>query len=154
MCDDYESADILWIGNPVVTAIAGIASSAMAKSRSAGKVLTGHVRFEWIEGVVATSEKLLLNMVEETIVITYRDPFDTPCSLTVSLKNKKGMASKVEAEIEKRMTKQKSQHMGRQHRHELPAISSDESSSSAFCGQCGKRIKKSDIYCKYCGARQ
>lgn len=155
MCEEYESAGFLWIGNPLLTVIAGIASSEMAKNRTAGKVLTGHVRFEWIESVVPQSEKILLGLVDESLVITYRDPFDSECTLAISLKNSKGLSHKLDAEIQKRFEQKKRKHLSeKKQKPELPAVSRTSSAPHMFCTNCGEKLKESDKYCRRCGAKQ
>lgn len=155
LCENYQSGGALWIGNPVITVIASVASDAMVRSRTAGTVLTGHIRYEWIEAITPSSEKLLFNLVDETISFTYRDPFDTQWTLTVSLKNKKGLAEKVDAEISKRYTRFSQQHLHKQQQvHELPAIGATAPSDYVYCTQCGKKIRESAAFCRYCGAKQ
>lgn len=156
MCDDYDSAGMMWIGNPVIMAVAGIASAAAAKARTAGKVLTGHIRYEWIESIVPQSEKLLFDWSDETIVINYRDPYNTLCSLAISLKNTKGMAHKIEAEFKRRIEQRDRQdlHGQKQAAYQLPAVGSTQTTECIYCTQCGKKLKLTDAYCKYCGAKQ
>lgn len=156
MCDDYESGQFLWAGNPLITVIASAASSAAAKSRTVGKVLTGHVRYEWLKDIVSTSEKLLFSLTDETIVVNYQDPFDATCSLVISLKNVSGIASKIDAEIQRRIAKHKTQPLSGedgQHKLGLPAAGRGEPSNYAYCSECGKRSRESDKYCRNCGTK-
>lgn len=154
ICDDYESGGFLWIGNPLITAVAGVASTALARSRTAGKVLTGHIRYEWIKGVVPASEKLPFNLVDETITIDYRDPFGSECSLAVTLKNVKGVAGRISAEIRKRFSQHERQCKGERQRSELPAARNAGSPSHKYCKKCGGQIKEPDVYCRHCGSKQ
>lgn len=156
MCDDYESGNVLWIGNPVITAIAGVASSVAAKSRTAGKVLTGHIRFEWIESIVPTSEKLIFSLNDESIVINYRDPLQTSYSLTVTLKNVSGIAHQVDSELQKRYQQFSREQLGEKQKPPvgLPAIGQTKPSDMQYCTQCGKQIQAADPYCRHCGAKQ
>lgn len=154
MCDEYESAGFMWIGNPLITAVAGIASSAMAKSRTAGKVLTGHIRYEWIEQIVPSSEKILFSLSDETITINYLDPYKITGSLTLSLKNEQGMAQRIDNEIRRRREKRDNPDLSMHKRAGLPAVGGTARANRAYCTQCGRIIKDTDVYCKHCGSKQ
>lgn len=158
MCENYQSGGIIWVGGLVGALIASAASDAMAKSRTEGTVLAGHIRYEWIEDVAASSEKIVLGLVDEEITITYRGSEHTIWKVVISLKNKKGIAGEAYSEIKRRYTlfkKGSSQDkVPTKEPHQLPAVNATHSSHQVYCTQCGGKIRESDVYCKHCGVKQ
>ena len=159
LCEDYESGNIIWVGGLVGALIASAASDAMARSRTSRTVLCGHIRYEWLDDVAATSERYLLGLVDETVVITYRGKGPNVWSVTVSLKDIAGVAAKTRSEIERRhalfkqgpLPEKRSQ---ARKPHQLPEAGATHTPALQYCSKCGGKIRQSDAYCKHCGAQQ
>ena len=159
MCENYQSGNIIWVGGLVGALIASVASDALAKERTSGTVLTGHIRYEWLDEAVASSEKFLLGLIDETIIITYRGSECTQWSVTISLENVKGIATKTRSEIQRRFALFKQEQLPSRKEqvkkpYQLPAVNAAHSSDLQYCSQCGGKIRESDAYCKHCGAKQ
>lgn len=153
MCDDYDSGGFLWIGNPLITAIAGVASAAAAKSRTAGTVLTGHVRYEWLSEVKAASDAILFGFTDEMLTIDYQDPFGARCSLKISLKNTKGLAQTLYNEIKNRRERQEQEQFSVNKKTALPAVGATSETNQNYCSSCGNKVREKDKFCKRCGVR-
>jgi len=152
LCENYQSGNIIWVGGLVGALIASTASNAMAKQRTSGTVLCGQVRYEWLDNVTASSERFLLGLGDETIVISYRGSGYSLWSVVVTLKDVKGIATKTCAEIMRRSTLFKQDPPPKEgdkarKPHQLPAA------NALYCTKCGGKIKTPDAYCKHCGAK-
>jgi hypothetical protein len=165
MSEDYQSGGAIWVGGLAGAVIATVASSALAKKRTEGTVLAGHLRYEWLENVSVSSEKLAFKLFDEVVTFSYRDCANNRWSVIVTLDSEGGLANKVGSEIEKRRTHFEQLHPGAQGRvgqaHRLPAQAGKSSAAAGqastgqvFCTQCGGKIKETDAFCKHCGAKQ
>ena len=158
MCEHYQTGGIFWVGGIVGAVIASAAADALAKSRTSGTVLAGHVRYEWLEGAAATSDKILLGLRDETLVITYRGSMQALWTVAITLKGGEGIATQTCAELLRRhaLFNQEPLSDGRgsaKTPHQLPAINASSTIDSMFCTKCGGKVKKTDAYCKHCGKK-
>jgi len=159
MSENYQSGNIIWAGGLVGAVIASAASDAMARQRTSQTVLTGHIRYEWLDDVVASSEKYLLGLLDETITLTYPGSEHAMWSVSASLKNVEGIATKTRTEILRRVAQFKQEPLSpgqgqTKKPYQLPAINATSPSNLMYCSHCGGQIKESDAYCKYCGVKQ
>lgn len=162
MSEDYQSGGAFWIGGLAGAVIATAASELLARSRTAGTVLAGHIRYEWLDNVSATSDRYFLGLGDETLSITYGGMGSVGSvgsvgsarwRVIISLENSTGLAEKTRSEIMRRHELfQQGPGPGdvRSARAPLPLPASE----LAYCSQCGGQIGPSDPYCKHCGSKQ
>jgi hypothetical protein len=102
-CDRYDKGGG-WMGlggsGLIVAGIANAVSKSRAKQRSAGTVLLGQIRYEWLQNILAFSKKGILGF--EALTLQYKDVEGMEWSVDLMLPKKSSDAKAIAREIVRR----------------------------------------------------